>query len=351
LKLFNHQINHQININKYKKTETLVLKNGLTNPNPIPKRLPIGLENIKRITFRDCYFTELPDNLPNNLEELYCINNYNLKKLPDNLPNNLEELYFELNKNLKTLPDNLPNNLKKLYCSNNQELDISINLPNNLKELYYMFNCYSHNINKDLKKLPNILPKDLEILICKGSMIKKLPDDLPTNLKKLDCSVNLIKKLPNDLPTNLKKLDCSVNLIEKLPELPTSLEELYCDLNHNLSLNIIPDNLKKIQIDENQFYKFKDLLVKHIANENHKLHEIIIHYTKDKWDFTQKEIINIKKKISVLNQEFKEIDGNVKISISGSIKNYIKVGGKKNNNNVSIKKVNYRKLLLKIIYL
>ena len=307
MKLFNHQIN----INKYKKTETLVLKNGHTNP--IPKKLPIGLENIKRIIFRHCNFTELPDNLPNNLEKLY----------------------FEYNKNLKTLPNNLPTELKKLYCVCNQELDISINLPNNLKELYYMFNCTKNNINKH-KKLHDILPKDLEILICKGNMIKKLPDDLPKNLKKLDCSINLIKELP---------------------KLPTSLEELYCDFNYGLISLDIPDNLKKIQIDKNQFDRFKKLLLIHISNKNNKnnknnkLHEIIIHYTEWKWEFTPQKIINIKKEISDLNQEFKEIDENVNISLIGPIsendKNNKKVGGKKNNNNVTIKKSELQKIASK----
>jgi Leucine-rich repeat (LRR) protein len=101
---------------------------------------------------------ELPNNLPNSLQELYCFNN-KLKELPNNLPNSLQALYCS-NNELKELPNNLPNSLRILYCHNNELKELPNNLPNSLQELYCSNNPYLH-ITKEqairfrLKATPN----------------------------------------------------------------------------------------------------------------------------------------------------------------------------------------------------
>jgi Leucine-rich repeat (LRR) protein len=98
---------------------------------------------------------ELPNNLPNNLTELYCYNN-KITKL-ENLPDNLTELDCDNNKITKL--ENLPRYLTYLKCSNNMITKLE-NLPNNSIKLYCFNNKYLHISKKyaqkfRLKEIPN----------------------------------------------------------------------------------------------------------------------------------------------------------------------------------------------------
>jgi len=105
-------------------------------------------------------------------DELECldISNLNLTELPHNLPANLQYLRCDYN-NLTTLPNNLPANLKELYCNDTR-----------------------------ITSLPDTLPESLEILSCNFTLLTFLPETLPANLKGLYCNCTQLDSLPDKLP-------------------------------------------------------------------------------------------------------------------------------------------------------
>ena len=204
-------------------------------------------KDIIKLNINNNKLVKLPDWLSEctNLQILCC--NYNkLTELPDNLPKSLKELFCHHNK-LQKLSDNLPKSLKSLYCDNNKLKKLPKNLPELLQELF----C---NNNK-LDNLPNNLPNTLEIIVCSDNKLKHLPEILPQNLHELYCDYNKLKQLPETLPRHLQVINCNnnklINLPEKIPPTIVSIDICYNRLN-SLPLSLINCiDLKIIYYDSN----------------------------------------------------------------------------------------------------
>ena len=134
---------------------------------------------ITYLNISNAQLTSLPENLPSNLQSLWCYDNQ-LTSLPENLPKSLEIFGCD-NNQLTSLPDNLPQSLQELGCSNNQLTSLPENLPKNLKEIY----CY----NNKLTSLPEKLPLNLQVLLCINNQLTILPD-LPLSLFNLNLVYN-----------------------------------------------------------------------------------------------------------------------------------------------------------------
>jgi len=151
------------------------------------------------------HLTSLPENLPSNLQSLWCYDNQ-LTSLPENLPQSLETISC-YNNQLTSLPDNLPKSLETINCDNNQLTSLPENLPKNLKEIY----CYCNQLTS-------------------------LPEKLPPNLHLLKCGNNKISTFPNNLPQHLQIFCCINNQLTILPDLPSSLF-LICLYGNPLEIN------------------------------------------------------------------------------------------------------------------
>ena len=83
--------------------------------------------------------------LPNSLKKFYC-HNCQITNLPETLPNLLED--FKCANNAINYLPNLPNGLKRFNCSNNN-LTVMPDLPDSLRELYCRGNTFNdESINK-----------------------------------------------------------------------------------------------------------------------------------------------------------------------------------------------------------
>jgi Leucine-rich repeat (LRR) protein len=155
---------------------------------------------------------------------------------------NLKELYCSDNQ-LINLPSNLPQGLEILYCSKNKLTSLpNLNRFKNLKELY----C---SINK-LTNLPNNLPQGLEKLHCSNNELTSLPTTLPQNLKELNCSNNRLSSLPISLPQTIQILYCFDNKLIYLPTLPKEIVYFYYP--NNPICNILDiDNNSLIKVKQN----------------------------------------------------------------------------------------------------
>jgi hypothetical protein len=111
----------------------------------------------------------------------------NIKEIPETLPQNLQELDL-YNNNIKEIPETLPQNLQVLRLSYNSISEIPETLPPNLQQLWLSRNLIS--------EIPEILPPNLQILDLSRNFIKEIPETLLQNLRILDLSGNpLIKKV------------------------------------------------------------------------------------------------------------------------------------------------------------
>jgi len=195
---------------------------------------------------------ELPPNLPQSLQALYC--NYNkLAELPPKLPQSLQILYCDSN-NLVELPDNLPQSLQDLCCWNNKIIKFTSKFPQSLMIL----SCSNNKIIKFTCKLP----QSLRVLDCSNNQFVELPPTLPQSLQNLYCSSNKLTKFTSKFPDSLQKLDCSNNqLVELPPTLPDSLQELDCYYNQLVELPpTFPDSLQKLDCSHNQLVELPPTL-------------------------------------------------------------------------------------------
>jgi len=198
----------------------------------LPEDLPEDLETLF------CSYNKLKEiiKLPINLKKLYCGNNTELTEIKE-LPKHLEEIQCA-SCNLKSLPE-LPNSLIELYCTNNK-IESLPNLPESLQSLV----CF----NNKLRELPN-LPNHLNRLICYKNKIRRLPN-LPNGFVELSCSENELVRLP-ELPNSLENLECKFNRLNSLPELPTNLRELNCENNNLKKLPLLPASLEILKCQNN----------------------------------------------------------------------------------------------------
>jgi Leucine-rich repeat (LRR) protein len=121
------------------------------------------------------YLTELPENMPVSLHEIYC-NNNQLTELPENMPASLQIIDCSYNQ-LTKLPKNMPVSLHTIYCNNNQLTELPENMPASLELI-----CY-HN---QLTKLPRILIKKKYYVVCdnKDELIQNIAIDIVKQIRK-----------------------------------------------------------------------------------------------------------------------------------------------------------------------
>jgi Leucine-rich repeat (LRR) protein len=216
----------------------------------------------KSLDLSSLRLTEIPDNLPQHIEELDISSN-EFKEFPGNLPPELKCLRAERNQ-LKHLPDippslerlqacgnrltalpRLPQTLSLLKVTNNQIRSLPP-LPDNLRTLAVCGN--------KLSGLPDPLPPGLEHLHANYNRLKYLTEWLPDSLQSLHVDSNALKALPTRMPVNLKQIYADKNEITELPrELPPALEELSVNLNR---IRHVPDswppNLKRAWFASNR---------------------------------------------------------------------------------------------------
>jgi len=145
----------------------------------------------KVLELRGLSLTELPENLPDDIDILDCAFN-SLTHLPK-LPLNLESLYCG-NNQLTSLPE-LPDTLIGLYCGNNQLTSLP-DLNNGLKLIIL-------NVNQ-LTTLPK-LPNTVAHIFCGNNRLTTLPE-LPDSLRSFICWNN-----PFIAPFNAFVLDYSIS--------------------------------------------------------------------------------------------------------------------------------------------
>lgn len=203
---------------------------------------PACLDNANRITEEGQKLTGLTVSIQNinditgiagfsSLVVFNCGNN-NITFLPP-LPSRLRVLFVSYNK--LTSLDNLPDNLGELYCVENQLKRLPDSLPSALRIL----NC-SYNALSVLPKMPT----KLQTLLCSNNLLTKLPV-LPQTLEGLVCANNALKSLPN-LPKTLSLLSCQNNNdLTCLPRLPDSLAYLYI----SKGITCLPNIVKKAIVE------------------------------------------------------------------------------------------------------
>ena len=166
-----------------------------------------------------------------------------LEKLPElsDLPNLISLHCYNLR--LKSLPEDLPENLQNLYCYFNFLTELPSSLPN-LRILL----CDKNN----LTFLPDHLPDTLEYLNCEFNQLTQLPKVLSPNLTTLICSYNKLTSLPT-LPPKLRELTCSFNQLTQLPNLPPTVTDIYCHNNQLVKLPELPSSLTVLSCQENRY--------------------------------------------------------------------------------------------------
>lgn len=172
-----------------------------------------------------------------HLKRLYLSNN-SLTELPADLPEELEVLQCSANR-IRFLPEKLPSTLRTLRCTLNRLTSLS-NLPAKLTKLY----CCYNGINE----LPDI---SLKILHCTGNPIKFIPDIMSNSLQELGCSFTQIKRLP-DLP-NIRELVFSFNNIVTFSDLSPSITHIDGSYNRLIELPPISSSLRVCKLAGNDF--------------------------------------------------------------------------------------------------
>ena len=176
--------------------------------------------------------TSLPENLPDQIQELNVFNNQ-LASLPENLPDQIQELNVSRNR-LTSLPENLPDQLQKLNAAHNQLTSLPENLPDQFQKLNV-----AHN---RLTSLPENLPDQFQKLNVAHNRLTSLPENLPDQLKKLNVAHNQLTSLPQRLPDQLQELDVSNNQLISLPEhIVTTLSS---DCEVYLENNPLPERVR-----------------------------------------------------------------------------------------------------------
>ena len=177
-------------------------------------------------------FPKLPNDIIQNLEELYISNN-DIEILPDiDYFKNL--IILDIAENKLTKIGKLPPKLIELCCFENNLTDISSIKDCRVLKILYI----SNNKICDLQILED--HQTLEILIANFNNITDIPRNI-IYLKKIQIKNNKIKKIKSY--PNLIYLDCRHNNIEELEE-QDNLQDLI--LSYNNSINTIP-NMHKLK--------------------------------------------------------------------------------------------------------
>ncbi|KAL1265684.1 hypothetical protein QQF64_003711 [Cirrhinus molitorella] len=205
------------------------------------------------------------DKLP-NLLYLYMERN-ELKEVPDDLPNGLEQLRLSRNQITKIPPGAFSKmeNLALLDLHNNRISDSSLgkNIFKDLKNLIQL--NLAHNI---LRKMPPNIPKSLFQLFLDKNNIEEIPQDYFkdfTNLAFVRLNYNLLsdKGVPKLVfnVSSLLDLHLSHNQLSTIPLFSSELEQLHLNNNNIESLNgteICPSNSLEVH-DENGAPKLRYL--------------------------------------------------------------------------------------------
>ncbi len=232
--------------------------------------------DLKHLELKD--FPQLPNDIINNLEELYISNN-DIEILP-NLDNfkNLKILDVSVNK-LKKI-GKLPLNLIEFCCFENNLEDISE--VSKCKDLIILYIC-----NNKIKNLSFLNEnKKIEILLANFNKIEDIPKDLP-KIRKIQIKENNLKKVKSY--NTLIYLDCRNNNISIIEE-QENLKDLILSNNDIAEIPVF-NKLKYLEIVNTNIEKIKymkqleELIclaekVKYISSK-YKLEKSIVH--KDKF--------------------------------------------------------------------
>lgn len=232
------------------------------------------------------------DRIDDNVEHLV-INNTDMKILPR--LNHLKRLkVLNCCYNSLKIVCNLPDNLEELYCINNEIKFLEC--PRNLKILW----C-SNNKIKNLKNLPDTL----DIVYCSYNLIEKI-SNIPENIKELILSCNNLQDLP-ELNDSIKILNTGLNYLENI-SLPDGI--LSADIgNNNISSVNIPSSLEDLDVSSTKIKhfgkEFSGLRCLCVPNDVQFISPLIkgYVYTKD-FDIDIVESIQMKSKLVLLSYFF-----------------------------------------------
>ena len=178
-----------------------------TNLEYLPATLPPDLEYLR---VARSPIKELPNNLPNTISTLLCINCPQLTSLPDRLPLGLTGLGLTALPKLKTLPDVVQPNLRDLSMFDTKIKCIPDNFARNLRDL--------HCNNSKVRNLPNIMDH-IEHIVCYRCPISSLPTNLPATLRELTIEDGLI-------PHRLEGKESVINYIARIDKFKSFIAEL-----------------------------------------------------------------------------------------------------------------------------
>jgi len=174
---------------------------------------------------------------------------------PENLPDQIPNIYLSGNKISKFKPKDLPNSLVGLYLDNNQlsNIDVDFNWATEcpaLQQLDLSSNFIS-KLNQSLKSIQNVYLSN-NLLYDWNNYVQ-----FTTNGQSvIDLSSNKFTTIPTNLPyTYLSSIYLSYNPISSIPNLSgyTYLNQLYlqnCNISGNVNIQAIP-SLYYLYLDNN----------------------------------------------------------------------------------------------------